>query len=158
MVRHSPLPLHSPYQPLGNAGKKIVTCSDDSTLILWDPRTGAPIHKLHAADGRFRLKGGINSLAINTAGTVAICGGAEGGIRAVNLVQGTVLAQMLGHEEGSSVEAVAFSEVPITGAASVTVLVSVGTDGRVCTWEANTFKLRTTGLHEVRSPSLLPCI
>ena len=93
------------------------------------------MHKLLAADGRFRLKNGINSLAINTAGTVAICGGAEGGLRAVNLVQGTVLAQMLGHEEGSSVEAVAFSEVPIGGAASVTVLVSVGTDGRVCTWE-----------------------
>lgn len=56
---------------------------------------------------------------------------------------------MSGHEDGASVEAVAFSEVPISGAASVTVVVSVGTDGRVCTWEANTFKLRSTGLHEV---------
>lgn len=60
-----------------------------------------------------------------------------------------MLAQMAGHEDGASIEAVAFSEVPIAGAASVTVLVSCGTDGRVCTWEANTFKLRATGTHEV---------
>lgn len=123
-------------------------------MILWDPRTGEPIHKLLPADGRFRLKGGINSIAVNTACTVAICGGAQGGLRAINLVQGTVLAQMAGHEEGASIEAVAFSDVPVIGAVSVTVLVSVGTDGRVCTWEANTFKLRSTGIHEVGpSPS-----
>lgn len=88
---------------------------------------------------------------MNANSSVAICGGAQGGLRAVNLVTGAVLAQMAGHEDGSSIEAAAFSEVPIAGAASVTVLVSVGTDGRVCTWEANTFKLRSTGLHEVRS-------
>ncbi|KAK4702953.1 ribosome assembly protein SQT1, partial [Phenoliferia sp. Uapishka_3] len=133
---------------LAKSGKKIVTCSADSVLILWDPRTGEAVHKLLPADARFRLDGGINAVAINTAGTVAICGGAQGGLRAVNLVQGTVLAQMAGHEDGSSIEAVAFSEVPVSGAASVTVLVSVGTDGRVCTWEANNFKLRSTGLHE----------
>lgn len=153
----SPLPFPFPLftaKPLSScAGKKIVTCSEDSMLILWDPRTGEPIHKLLPADGRFRLDGGINCVAVNSAGTVAICGGAQGGLRAVNLVQGTVLAQMAGHEEGTSIEATAFSEVPIAGAATVTVLVSVGTDGRVCTWEANTFKLRTTGLHEVRPSS-----
>lgn len=136
------------------AGKRIVTCSEDSTLILWDPRSGDAVFKLLPGDGRFRLNGGINSLGINNASTVAICGGAQGGLRAVNLVQGTVLAQMSGHEDGASVEAVAFSEVPISGAASVTVVVSVGTDGRVCTWEANTFKLRSTGLHEVDQPFL----
>ncbi|KAL8292441.1 hypothetical protein RQP46_001053 [Phenoliferia psychrophenolica] len=129
-------------------GKKIVTCSADGVMILWDPRTGEAAFKLLPADARFRLDGGITCVAINTACTVAICGGAQGGLRAVNLVQGTVLAQMAGHEDGASIEAIAFSEVPIAGAASVTVLVSVGTDGRVCTWEANTFKLRSTGLHE----------
>lgn len=129
-------------------------------LILWDPRTGEAIHKLTGQDTRFRLEGGINCLAVNPTSTVAIVGGAEGGLRAVNLVQGTVLAQMEGHEEGASIEQVAFNEIPTIntggGAASsgpsVTVMVSVGTDGRVCTWEATGFRLRSTGAHEVRLP------
>ncbi|GAA5923607.1 hypothetical protein JCM1841_001298 [Sporobolomyces salmonicolor] len=136
-------------------GKRILTASEDSTLILWDPREGTPVHKLTAADARFRLESGINTLAINPASTVAVLGGAEGGLRAVNLVQGTVLAQMEGHEEGASVEMVAFNEVPRTGgAAAVQVIVSVGTDGRVCTWEASGFKLRSTGTHEDAVTSL----
>lgn len=141
--------------PTGLAGKKIVTASEDSTLILWDPRTGEAIHKLTSADARFRLEGGINCLAVNPSSTVAIVGGAEGGLRAVNLVQGTVLAQMEGHEEGASIEQVAFNEIPTvntgpnSAAPSVTVMVSVGTDGRVCTWEASGFRLRSSGAHEV---------
>ncbi|KAM0786878.1 hypothetical protein ACM66B_002303 [Microbotryomycetes sp. NB124-2] len=135
-------------------GKRIVTCSEDSTLIYWDPRTGEAIHKITASDARFRLEAGINAVAVNPASTVAVVAGAEGGMRAVNLVQGTVLQQMEGHEEGASIEAVAFSEVPTVGAASLTVLVSVGTDGRVCTWEASTFKLRSTGSHEDAVTSL----
>ncbi|GAA6008102.1 hypothetical protein JCM11491_001885 [Sporobolomyces phaffii] len=136
-------------------GKKILTASEDSTLILWDPREGTPVHKLTGADARFKLESGINCLAINPASTVAILGGAEGGLRAVNLVSGTVLAQMSGHEEGASIEMVAFNEVPKTGgAAAVTVVVSVGTDGRVCTWEASSFRLRSTGSHEDAVTSL----
>lgn len=129
-------------------GKQIVTCSEDSQLFLWDPRTGQPVHKLQPSDARFALDGGINALAINPAGTVALCGGAEGGIRAVNLVSGTVLASLEGHEQGSSIEAIAFSEIPTVGQASVQVVVSIGTDGRVCTWDANSFKIRNTGKHE----------
>ncbi|BGP57761.1 hypothetical protein JCM8202_002413 [Rhodotorula sphaerocarpa] len=141
-------------------GKKIVTASEDSTLILWDPRTGEAIHKLTSADARFRLEGGINCLAVNPSSTVAIVGGAEGGLRAVNLVQGTVLAQMEGHEEGASIEQVAFNEIPTvntgpnSAAPSVTVMVSVGTDGRVCTWEASGFRLRSSGAHEDAVTSL----
>ncbi|GAA5973037.1 hypothetical protein JCM11641_000375 [Rhodosporidiobolus odoratus] len=139
-------------------GKKILTASEDSTLILWDPRTGNPDWKLTSADSRFDLPSGINSLAINPASTVAILGGAEGGLRAVNLLRGEVLAQMEGHEDGSSVEVVAFNEVPTTasmgGGAAVQVIVSVGTDGRVCTWEASGFKLRSTGTHEDAVTSL----
>jgi len=133
-------------------GKKILTASEDSTLILWDPREGTAIHKLLPTDARFKLESGINCLAINPASTVAILGGAEGGLRAVNLIQGTVLAQMTGHEEGASIEMVAFNEVPtVAGAAALSVVVSVGTDGRVCTWEASSFRLRSTDSHEVTS-------
>ncbi|GAA6043090.1 hypothetical protein JCM8097_008419 [Rhodosporidiobolus ruineniae] len=137
-------------------GKKILTASEDSTLILWDPRTGTAEWKLTSTDARFALDGGINTLAINPASTVAILGGAEGGLRAVNLTRGEVLAQMEGHEEGASVECVAFNEIPTVGggAASVQVIVSVGTDGRVCTWEAAGFKLRSTGTHEDAVTSL----
>ncbi len=101
------------------------------------------------------MTGGINSLTINPTSTVAICGGASGGIRAVNLIQGTVLAQMKGHEEGSSIESIQFSEIQTgTGPKSVEVIVSVGTDARVCIWEAGNFKLRSTGLHEDAVTSL----
>jgi len=138
-----------------STGKKILTASEDSTLILWDPREGTAIHKLLPTDARFKLESGINCLAINPASTVAILGGAEGGLRAVNLIQGTVLAQMTGHEEGASIEMVAFNEVPtVAGAAALSVVVSVGTDGRVCTWEASSFRLRSTDSHEVSFSSL----
>ncbi|GAA5826715.1 hypothetical protein JCM11251_002866 [Rhodosporidiobolus azoricus] len=137
-------------------GKKILTASEDSMLILWDPRSGQPEWKLTSSDARFALESGINTLAINPASTVAILGGAEGGLRAVNLTKGEVLAQMEGHEEGASVEAVAFNEISTGagGGASVQVIVSVGTDGRVCTWEAAGFKLRSTGSHEDAVTSL----
>ncbi|BGP19627.1 hypothetical protein JCM10213_000084 [Rhodosporidiobolus nylandii] len=135
-------------------GKKILTASEDSTLIQWDPRSGSAEWKLTSSDARFDLPGGINTLAVNPASTVAILGGAEGGIRAVNLVKGEVLAQMEGHEEGASVEAVAFNEIKAVGTATVQVIVSVGTDGRVCTWEAAGFRLRSTGSHEDAVTSL----
>ncbi|GAA5866837.1 hypothetical protein JCM1840_004283 [Sporobolomyces johnsonii] len=66
-------------------GKRILTASEDSTLILWDPREGTPRR---------------------------------------------------------------------AGAAAVQVIVSVGTDGRACTWEASRFKLRSTGTHEDAVTSL----
>ncbi|GAA6013333.1 hypothetical protein JCM10207_000858 [Rhodosporidiobolus poonsookiae] len=137
-------------------GKKILTASEDSTLILWDPRTGSAEWKLTSTDARFALDGGINCLAINPASTVAILGGFAGGLRAVNLVKGEVLAQMEGHEADASVEQVAFNDVAagVGGQASVQVIVSVGTDGRVCTWEASGFRLRSTGSHEDAVTSL----
>src|SRR5258708_7618201 len=95
------------------SGKRIVTACDDNTLIYWDPRSPAPLFKLTGQDARFDL-GGITSLAVNPASTVAVVGGANGGVRVVNLSKGEVISALGGHTEEQSVEAIVF--VNIVGA------------------------------------------
>ena len=125
-------------------GKRIVTADADGTLIFWDPRSPAPLWKLTPEDGRFDLNG-ITSLAVNPASTVAVIGGAAGGIRVVNLSKGDVVGALAAHQEGESVEAIAF--VGFAGAAEVVVTGS--TDGKACVWDLNTLKVRNTLEHGV---------
>lgn len=135
-------------------GKRIVTADQLGTLILWDPRTPSPVWKLSpAADGRFALEGGITSLAVNPSSSLVVVGGGEGGVRVVNLAKGTVVGALVGHEEGESVEAVAFVE--FGGGATVGqgsgVVATGGTDGKICIWDLSLMKLRSTLQHSVRS-------
>ena len=62
-------------------GKRIGTACAENTLIYWDPRSPTPVFKLDATDGGFDLDG-ITSLAINPAYTLAVVGGAAGGLGA----------------------------------------------------------------------------
>jgi ribosome assembly protein SQT1 len=131
-------------------GKRILTADTDGTLIQWDPRSPTPLWKLTSDDGRFDLDG-ITSLAINPASTAAVVGGASGGIRVVNLTKGDIVGSLAVHEEGESVEAIAF--VGFAGTAEVVVTGS--TDGKVCVWDLNTLKIRNELKHGVSrgSPS-----
>ena len=135
-------------------GKHLITGSEDGSFIIWDPKTAQPVHKLTANDARFRLEDGVTCLAPNANGSAAIVGGADGGLRIVNLTNGQLISSLEGHttEEGSSVEAVAWS--PGT-AGSVGLWVSVGTDKKVKVFEASNGSVRWTGEHEV-SISLQP--
>ena len=137
-------------------GKRIVTACADNTLIYWDPRSPTPVFKLTGNNARFDL-GGITSLAINPASTIAVVGGAEGGVRVISLSKGEVISALGGHTEGESVEAIAFVNIvaavdgisaPI-GSASSNTVVTGATDGKVCIWDLNTSRLRMTLEHEV---------
>ena len=138
-------------------GKRIVTADAEGTLIYWDPRSPTPVFKLTPSDARFALDG-ITSLAINPASTLAVVGGASGGVRVVSLSKGEVVGALAGHKEGESVEAVEFVELatagPLSGgaaAASGGVVVTGATDGKACIWDLNTMRLRATLEHEVSS-------
>lgn len=127
-------------------GKRILTADVDGTLIFWDPRSPAPLWKITPEDGRFDLDG-ITSLAVNPASTVAVIGGASGGIRVINLNKGDIVGALAAHKEGESVEAIAF--VGFAGTAEVVVTGS--TDGNACVWDLSTLKVRNTLEHEVSS-------
>lgn len=134
-------------------GKRIVTACADGTLILWDPRSPTPVFKLSSEDARFNLDG-ITSLGINPSSTLAVVGGAAGGIRVVNLAKGDIVGTLGGHTEGESIESVVF--VDITGSGSGPgVVVTGATDGKACIWDLSTMRLRATLQHEVSIFNLL---
>lgn len=139
-----PLFVTSSYTQLG---KRIVTGDGVGTLILWEPRSPAPVFKLSAADGRFGLNDGITSLAVNPLSTVAVVGGATGGVRVVNLAKGDIIGALDGHGAEESVEAIAFVEFGTAGGAGI--VVTGATDGKICVWDLGTMSLRTTLAHTV---------
>ena len=115
--------------------------------MFWDPRSPNPLFKLTAADARFNLDG-ITSLAINPASTLAVVGGAAGGVRVVSLSKGEVVTGLGGHTEGESIEAVQFLD--FTGSNAGAGIVATGaTDGKICIWDMTTMRLRTTLEHQV---------
>ncbi|EPT05558.1 hypothetical protein FOMPIDRAFT_1039482 [Fomitopsis schrenkii] len=138
-------------------GKRIITADAEGTLIFWDPRSPSPVFKLSASDARFDMEG-ITALAVNPASTLAVVGGTTGSVRVVSLSKGEVVGALGGHNEGESVEAVAFVELT-PGAAAQTaggIVVTGATDGKACIWDLSTNRLRATLEHEDAVTTLLP--
>ena len=140
-------------------GKNIISACGDGVFLYWNPRDSTPIFKLTPDDGRFNLDG-ITSIAVNPASTLAIVGGAAGGVRVVSLSKGDVVGALAGHQEGESVEAVEFVELappaPLSAAAAPAsggIVVTGATDGKACIWDLGTMRLRATLEHGV---SLIP--
>lgn len=136
-------------------GKRIITADAEGTLAFWDPRSSAPLFKLTPTNQRFALDG-ITSLAVNPASTLAVVGGASGGVRVVSLSKGDVVGALAGHQDGESVEAVEFVDIATGPAAAAAtpaaggVVVTGGTDGKACIWDLGTMRLRATLEHGVR--------
>lgn len=130
-------------------GKRLLSASSDSSLILWDPRSTSPVLSFKPTDERFALEDGITSLAVHPQSSLAAIGGGAGGVRVVNLVNGRTMAALQGHKEGDSVEAIQFLEIAGNG-----VVVSAGTDGKACVWDVNTLRLRATLEHSQAITSL----
>lgn len=129
-------------------GKKIISGCQDGTLIVWDPKTGQPDFKLTPQDARFGMDQGITALAVNPASSLAIVGGSDGTVRAINLSNGTIIGGLEGHAEGESIESVTFVETSFNNVPG-TVAVTAGTDGKACVWDTNTMRLRATLEHTV---------
>ncbi|KAJ3714270.1 WD40 repeat-like protein [Lentinula raphanica] len=126
-------------------GKRIVSACGDGTLILWDPRSPTPVFKLTAEDARFDLDG-ITSLGVNPSSTLAIVGGAAGGVRVVSLTKGEIVTALGGHTAGESIEAVEFIDLTNTGSGPG-VVATGATDGKICLWDLATMRLRSTLEH-----------
>ncbi|KAK7050980.1 60S ribosomal subunit assembly or modification protein [Paramarasmius palmivorus] len=134
-------------------GKRIVSACADGTFILWDPRSPSPVFKLTPDDARFNLDG-ITSIGVNPASTLAIVGGAAGGVRVVSLTKGEVVTALGGHTEGESIEAVTFIDLSGTGSGAG-VAATGATDGKICLWDLSTMRLRATLEHEDAVTTLL---
>jgi len=134
-------------------GKRIISACADGTLLFWDPRSPTPIFKLTAEDARFNLDG-ITSLAINPSSTLAVVGGASGGVRVISLSKGEVVTTLGGHTEGESIEAVVFMDFSGTGNGPI-VAVTGATDGKACIWDMSTYRLRSTLQHADAVTALL---
>lgn len=91
-------------------------------------------------------------MAANASGTAAIVGGAEGGLRIVNLTSGQVVQNLEDHAEQGSVEAVAWTQGT---AGSVGLWISCGTDKKVKVFEASNGSVRWTGEHDDAVTSLV---
>ncbi|ESK94637.1 ribosome biogenesis protein sqt1 [Moniliophthora roreri MCA 2997] len=134
-------------------GKRIISACADGTFILWDPRSPSPVFKLTPDDARFNLDG-ITSIGVNPSSSLAIIGGAAGGVRVVSLTKGEIVMALGGHTEGESIEAVAF--IDLTGSGSGTGIAATGaTDGKICLWDLSTMRLRATLEHEDAVTTLL---
>ncbi|KAG5642586.1 hypothetical protein DXG03_002537 [Asterophora parasitica] len=126
-------------------GKRLVTACADGLLIFWDPRSPTPVFKLSPDDARFDLEG-VTALKVNPSSTLAVVGGASGGVRVISLSKGEVVGALGGHTEGESIEAVEFVDVPGAGAAAG-VAITGATDGKACIWDLSTMRLRSTLEH-----------
>jgi len=114
--------------------------------MFWDPRSPTPVWKISSDDTRFNLDG-VTSLGVNPSSTLAVIGGADGGVRVVNLAKGEVVGALGGHTEGESIEAIEFVDVGVNTSAGV--VATGATDGKACIWDLSTMRLRSTLQHEV---------
>ena len=140
-----------PKLPTSNnfQGKRVVSADQEGFLILWDPRSSTPVFKISPDDARFNLDG-ITSLGVNLSSTLAVVGGAAGGVRVVSLSKGEIIATLGGHTEGESIEAVAFVDLGGSGSSGPGVAVTGATDGKACIWDLSTMRLRASVNHEVK--------
>ncbi|EGG09528.1 uncharacterized protein MELLADRAFT_42600, partial [Melampsora larici-populina 98AG31] len=133
-------------------GKTIAVASEESRLIIFDPTTGSAIQRisLRETKNRFRTPDGsygINSLAINPASTLCVLGGiSNGGVRIVNIRTGLIIAALDNNHEGDATIEVAWYEPKKLGD-GVPLIISTGTDGRICLYDAVSYRLRATMKH-----------
>jgi ribosome assembly protein SQT1 len=155
-------------------GSLLATISQDGSLYLWDPwgeasaaglnppQGGQALVSLTAEDERFRVEGGLYSIAISPGGSLAAVGGTEGMIRVVGLPRlsqakgkpgqtsmgqgGQILASL--QVQSESVESIAFSDPPLTLMAAGSV------DGSIVLFDvAHRYAVRRKieGAHEVEA-------
>lgn len=147
-------------------GKKLITASEDGSLLVWDPRNAVALSKLQPGDSRFNLESGITSMCISPDDKLAVVGGSAGNIRIVNLSNideggaALVVGALQGHEHGESIEGLEFVDLlgnpngntpqpgPRGAAASPNNVISISTDGKAIVWDLAGSKVRCEALHD----------
>lgn len=154
-------------------GKKLVTASEDGSLLVWDPRNGTALSKLQPGDPRFNLESGITSMCISPDDKLAVVGGSGGNIRIVNLSNiddggaALVVGALQGHGHGESIEGLEFVDLlgnpsgtashsgSRAGATSLNNVISVSTDGKAIIWDLAANKVRCEGIHDAAITTLV---
>ncbi|CAM0139526.1 60S ribosomal subunit assembly or modification protein [Umbelopsis sp. WA50703] len=119
-------------------GKHIVSVSEDSSLIVWDPKSAASLVKLTGADARFHSEP-IIAVCTDKESNLALTGSADGTAKLINLHSGNIIASLENHSD--SIETVSFCDaLPLAATGSV--------DSKVSIWDIQTHRVRHTLLHE----------
>lgn len=120
-------------------GKQVVTGGGegDATLRVWDPKSGECVvtvtgHPFHTA--------GLTSLDIHPDSAVVATGSEDGTAKVVNIQHGRVVSTLAGHDEDTSVEAVAFSR-------RLPIVMTAGMDGKLLLWDVTTAQTRAACEH-----------
>lgn len=131
-------------------GQSFISGTVLGMLFIWNLRTGKAQHKINLNQGKHAFKmtegnSGINSIAINSAGTIGVVGGiSNGGVRIINLRIGSVIAAFDDHQSEATIEVGIFEPRGL----GVPLLISAGTDGLACIYDASSFKLRNSVRHQ----------
>lgn len=76
--------------------RRIITCSDDSSLRLWDLESGTQIGKDWQDEGD---KEGVRTIALSPGGKTVTTGSDDGTVRLWSVETGKVVAKWAGHTE-----------------------------------------------------------
>lgn len=128
-------------------GKRLITGSEDGTLIVWDPRSAEVVSKVQT-----HLEGGLTQLAISPDARVVVTGGAAGDVRVVNIGAldnggaASVVASLIGHAEGESIEGIQFVDVGAGNRSGHVITAS--TEGKAIVWDLSLAKMRCEVVHD----------